>query len=88
MSSDETSMFFAINSFVPQYEIIFIRALCFCLFILPFFFAQDLLICHYTRIIISICNRMGPRAIKDFSRVFSKFSQNLENVENTSEINP
>ena len=53
-----------------------------------FFFAQDLLICHYTRIIISICNRMGLRAIKDFSRVFSKFSQNLENVENTSEINP
>ena len=73
---------------------IFIRALCFCLFILlflfffAFLFARDLLICHYTRIIISICNRMGPRAIKDFSCIFSKFSQNLENFENASEMNP
>lgn len=54
-------MFFAINSFVPQLEIIFIRALCFCLLILLFLFtfffffsfAKDILICHYTRIIIN-----------------------------------
>ena len=38
VSSDETTMFFAINSFVPQYEIIFIRTLCFCLYILLFLF--------------------------------------------------
>ena len=50
--------------------------------------------------VISICNCMGPRAINDYFRAyFSKFSQNcptesrsddgnLENFENTSEINP
>ena len=43
---------------------------------------------------ISICNRMGPKAIKDyFHEYFKSFHKirdegNLENFENTSEINP
>ena len=44
---------------------------------------------HLARVGISICNRMGPRAIKDSFHVYSpSFIQNWENFENTSEINP